>query len=63
MKFKIKEGYPKMSIIHKHKKYVLAELRELPDEVYKFAGGAKNKYGIIKITEEKKDGKHNSRSE
>ena len=53
MKFKIKEGYPKLSVIYKGVKYVLADLDELPDDVYKYA--IKGNYGIVKV-KEKKDG-------
>ena len=60
MKFKIKDGHPKMSVIYKGVKYVLADLDELPDEVFKFA--IKGNYGIVKVKEEMKDGKLNSRS-
>jgi hypothetical protein len=53
MKFKIKDGHPKMSVIYKSVKYVLADLDELPDEVFKYA--VKGDYGIVKVKEEKKD--------
>lgn len=44
--FKIKAGHPKMSVIYEGKKYVLAKLKKLPENVYKFA--IKGNYGIIK---------------
>ena len=56
MKFKIKEGYPKLSVIYKGVKYVLADLDELPDDVYKYA--IKGNYGIVK--KEKQNGNSNS---
>ena len=58
VKFKIKEGHPKMAVIYEHKKYILGKLKELPDDVFEYAI-EKGIYGIEKI-EEKKDG--NSRS-
>ena len=59
VKFKLKDGYPSMSIIYEHKKYRTGDL-ELPEDVFKYAI-EKGIYGIEKIAKEKKDG--NSRSE
>ena len=66
MKFKIKEGHPKMAVIWEGKKYWLSLLDELPDGLYKAVGGAKNIYGIVKIKPEKqvkeiKNGSSNSK--
>jgi len=58
MKFKIKEGHPKMAVIWNHEKFILADLKELPDKLYKDVGKEKNIYGIIPI-KEKEDGKRN----
>ncbi len=57
MKFKIKEGHPKMAVIYEGKKYILSEIKEIPDGMYKAIGGRKNIYGIIK---EKENGNSNS---
>lgn len=62
VKFKIKDGHPKMSVIYGGVKYVLVSLDKLPDDVFKYAM-KNNIYGIVKVKEENKDGKHNSRSE
>jgi len=51
MKFTIKDGHPKMTIIWNHKKFILADLKEIPDELYKDVGKEKNIYGIIPIKE------------
>jgi hypothetical protein len=53
VKFKIKEGHPKMSVIFEHKKYVLADLKELPDDVFTYAM-KNNIYGIEEIKSTKK---------
>jgi len=53
MKFKIKEGHPKMAVIWKHQKFILANLKELPDGLYKDVGSSKNIYGIVPIKEMK----------
>lgn len=58
MKFKIKEGHPKMAIIWNHEKFILSTLKEIPDQLYIDVGEEKNIYGIIPI-KEKKDGKRN----
>lgn len=47
IKFKIKEGYPKLNVIHNGKKYNLATLKELPDDVFKYAMKEK-RFGITK---------------
>jgi len=61
MKFTIKEGHPKGTVIWNHQKFILAELKEIPDELYQDVGKEKNIYGIIPI-KEKTDGKRNSSS-
>jgi len=53
MKFKIKEGHPKMAVIYKGDKYILSLLDELPDGLFKAVGGKKNIYGIEEIKEKK----------
>jgi len=60
VKFKIKEGHPKMSVFHEGKKYVLWDWQDkgLPDEVFKSIKDKKH-YGIIE-TKEKKDGSNRS---
>ena len=58
MKFKIKEGHPKMAVIWEHQKFILADLKEIPDKLYKDVGKEKNIYGIIP-TKEIENGKHN----
>ena len=58
MKFRIKEGHPKMAVIYKGVKYYLADLDELPDEVFAHAV-KKGIYGIEKV-KEKKDGNNSS---
>ena len=60
MKFKIKEGHPKMAVIYDGVKYYLADLDELPDDVFKHAV-KKGIYGVEKVKEEKEDGKRSSR--
>lgn len=54
VKFKIKDGYPKLSLIYNHKKYILSKLDELPKDAYDYA----IKQGIygIEPVKEKKDG-------
>jgi len=59
MKFRIKEGHPKMAVIYNGVKYYLAELDELPDDVFKYAV-KRGIYGIEKVKKEKQDGNNSS---